>query len=249
MAPSRTIDHGNVLLSILKSTPQFTEKQGQYLAFIYTYALVNRRPPAEADMQALLRSHASLRASDGCRAREAGADSADPKTGEKHRVVPIRRQNPSAAAPTAPFLCVEVLVDEHDLSAPRIARRETTGWTRAQGTVASPGTLPEFVDSAGASRRVRSCARGGAPCAPAEPRAARRHVDCAACALLPSAVRPKWAKAAHAAPLREWPFRTGRRRPVRRGGGPAGPAGSHSEGLPVDRKNVRHVDPSGARST
>ena len=30
----------------------FTEKQGQYLAFIYTYALINRRAPAEADMQA-----------------------------------------------------------------------------------------------------------------------------------------------------------------------------------------------------
>ena len=52
MAPFRTIDHGNVRLSILKSTPRFTEKQGQYLAFIYTYALLNRRPPAEADMQA-----------------------------------------------------------------------------------------------------------------------------------------------------------------------------------------------------
>jgi DNA-binding MarR family transcriptional regulator len=52
MAPSRSIDHGNVLLSILNSTPRFTEKQGQYLAFIYTYALVNLRPPAEADMQA-----------------------------------------------------------------------------------------------------------------------------------------------------------------------------------------------------
>lgn len=31
--------------------PPFTEKQGQYLAFIYTYALVNGRAPAEADMQ------------------------------------------------------------------------------------------------------------------------------------------------------------------------------------------------------
>jgi Mn-dependent DtxR family transcriptional regulator len=30
---------------------QFTEKQGQYLAFIYTYTKLNRRPPAEADMQ------------------------------------------------------------------------------------------------------------------------------------------------------------------------------------------------------
>src|SRR5207244_11009885 len=29
----------------------FTDKQGQYLAFIYTYAHMFRRPPAEADMQ------------------------------------------------------------------------------------------------------------------------------------------------------------------------------------------------------
>jgi DNA-binding MarR family transcriptional regulator len=29
----------------------FTEKQGQYLAFIYTYAHMFGRPPAEADMQ------------------------------------------------------------------------------------------------------------------------------------------------------------------------------------------------------
>lgn len=29
----------------------FTEKQGQYLAFIYTYVHMFRRPPAEADMQ------------------------------------------------------------------------------------------------------------------------------------------------------------------------------------------------------
>nr|MDT0667041.1 hypothetical protein [Micromonospora sp. DSM 115978] len=29
----------------------FTEKQGQYLAFIYTYAHMFRHPPAEADIQ------------------------------------------------------------------------------------------------------------------------------------------------------------------------------------------------------
>lgn len=29
----------------------FTEKQGQYIAFIHAYTLVNRRAPAEADMQ------------------------------------------------------------------------------------------------------------------------------------------------------------------------------------------------------
>jgi DNA-binding MarR family transcriptional regulator len=30
---------------------RFTEKQGQYLAFIYAYTLVLGRPPAEADLQ------------------------------------------------------------------------------------------------------------------------------------------------------------------------------------------------------
>src|SRR5438874_11705026 len=29
----------------------FTEKQGKYLAFIYTYSHMFRRPPAETDMQ------------------------------------------------------------------------------------------------------------------------------------------------------------------------------------------------------
>lgn len=31
--------------------PPFTELQGQYLAFIYAYSKIHRRPPAEADMQ------------------------------------------------------------------------------------------------------------------------------------------------------------------------------------------------------
>jgi repressor LexA len=29
----------------------YTEKQGQYLAFIYYYTKINGRPPAQADMQ------------------------------------------------------------------------------------------------------------------------------------------------------------------------------------------------------
>jgi len=33
------------------SAQSFTEKQGQYLAFIYTYSHMFGRPPAEADMQ------------------------------------------------------------------------------------------------------------------------------------------------------------------------------------------------------
>jgi len=32
------------------SRPDFTTKQGQYLAFIHAYTLVNGRPPAEADI-------------------------------------------------------------------------------------------------------------------------------------------------------------------------------------------------------
>jgi repressor LexA len=33
----------------------FTEKQGQYLAFIYYYTKLNGRPPAEADMERYFR--------------------------------------------------------------------------------------------------------------------------------------------------------------------------------------------------
>jgi len=33
------------------SSPRFTEKQGQYLAFIYTYTLLNKQPPAETDFR------------------------------------------------------------------------------------------------------------------------------------------------------------------------------------------------------
>jgi DNA-binding MarR family transcriptional regulator len=48
----KTIDHATAQMSIDSSPPRFTETQGQYLAFIYYYDLVNRRPPAEADIQA-----------------------------------------------------------------------------------------------------------------------------------------------------------------------------------------------------
>ena len=34
-----------------RASSRFTEKQGQYIAFIHTYTLLNRRPPAEADFQ------------------------------------------------------------------------------------------------------------------------------------------------------------------------------------------------------
>jgi repressor LexA len=31
----------------ISPSPRFTDKQGQYLAFIYTYTLLNRQPPAD----------------------------------------------------------------------------------------------------------------------------------------------------------------------------------------------------------
>ncbi len=36
-------------------TARYTPQQGQYLAFIYAYTTIHRRPPAEADMQAFFR--------------------------------------------------------------------------------------------------------------------------------------------------------------------------------------------------
>jgi len=37
------------------SHPNFTSRQGQYLAFIHAYTLVNERPPAQADIQRFFR--------------------------------------------------------------------------------------------------------------------------------------------------------------------------------------------------
>lgn len=38
-------------MSIPPATPNFTDTQGQYLAFIHLYTKLNRCPPAEADIQ------------------------------------------------------------------------------------------------------------------------------------------------------------------------------------------------------
>ena len=38
-------------MSTSSPSPRFTDKQGQYLAFIHAYSLLNGRPPAEADME------------------------------------------------------------------------------------------------------------------------------------------------------------------------------------------------------
>ncbi|MBI5604178.1 MAG: SOS response transcriptional repressor [Deltaproteobacteria bacterium] len=35
---------------------RFTEKQGQYLAFIYNYTIISGRPPAEVDLERFFRT-------------------------------------------------------------------------------------------------------------------------------------------------------------------------------------------------
>lgn len=46
------MDQKSMALSELRSAcPGFTDKQGQYLAFIWVYSLINARAPAERDMQ------------------------------------------------------------------------------------------------------------------------------------------------------------------------------------------------------
>jgi repressor LexA len=41
-------------------TPRFTKAQGQYLAFIYYYTKIHRRPPAEMDMAIYFRAEPSI---------------------------------------------------------------------------------------------------------------------------------------------------------------------------------------------
>ena len=47
-----TVDHGTLIVPIPTTpTAPYTERQGQYLAFIHAYTKVNGRPPSQADMQ------------------------------------------------------------------------------------------------------------------------------------------------------------------------------------------------------
>jgi Mn-dependent DtxR family transcriptional regulator len=43
------------MAGVSRSAKTFTPKQGQYLAFIYLYTRLHRRPPAETDMQEYFR--------------------------------------------------------------------------------------------------------------------------------------------------------------------------------------------------
>jgi hypothetical protein len=54
----------------------FTPKQGQYLAYIYLYTRLHRRPPAETDMQEYFRVSPPSVSPDGA---YPGTDRPDPK--------------------------------------------------------------------------------------------------------------------------------------------------------------------------
>jgi repressor LexA len=43
------------MAAVSRCEKTFTPKQGQYLAFIYAYTRLHRRPPAETDMQQYFR--------------------------------------------------------------------------------------------------------------------------------------------------------------------------------------------------
>ena len=72
----------------------YTEKQGQYLAFIYYYTKVNGRPPAERDIQRHFRTtppavHNMVKA-----LHERGLIERTPGKARSIRVVPPREQLP-----------------------------------------------------------------------------------------------------------------------------------------------------------
>ena len=46
-----TVNHGGLRVDLPRHTTRYSERQGQYLAFIHAYAKVNGRPPAQADIQ------------------------------------------------------------------------------------------------------------------------------------------------------------------------------------------------------
>jgi hypothetical protein len=45
----------NLMAGVSPPAKTFTPKQGQYLAFIYAYTRLHRRPPTKADMQLYFR--------------------------------------------------------------------------------------------------------------------------------------------------------------------------------------------------
>ena len=95
------------------SHPRFTPRQGQYLAFIHAYTLVNERPPAQPDIQRFFRLtppsvYQMLLTLErgGLISRRAGCPAEYHRPG---RSCPLARVGPSAGS-TGQNHCAEVLV-------------------------------------------------------------------------------------------------------------------------------------------
>src|SRR5271163_2832139 len=91
--------------------PGFTPKQGQYLAFIDAYARVHRPPPAEADMQKILRRNPAFGPPDDSHPRTRRPYSTPTGRAPQHRDSrPSRGPTRLASSnPTGQNLCAEVL--------------------------------------------------------------------------------------------------------------------------------------------
>jgi len=95
---------------------EFTPRQGQYLAFIHAYTLVNGRPPAQADMQRFFRVTPPAVHQLLLTLEKGRADLANPRRSARHRHA--GRPQPTAR-PTARIRanrqihCAEVLGVHH----------------------------------------------------------------------------------------------------------------------------------------
>src|SRR5215208_5883879 len=110
------------------SEQPFTDRQGQYLAFIDAYTRVHGRPPAETDMQRHFRvsppsvRQSALRASDGAHAGAPRPGPPPARGGAQHRGAP-RPRRPARLTPsrTRQILCAEELVVQVCLDQDRFA--------------------------------------------------------------------------------------------------------------------------------
>ena len=81
---------------------KFTQKQGQYLAFIYNYTKIHVRPPAEADMQRYFRVTRTICTSDGSHSGEERTYHPSPRTSPINPVASSERGNPTAGVNKLP---------------------------------------------------------------------------------------------------------------------------------------------------
>lgn len=74
--------------------PEYTRKQGQYLALIYYYTKLNRVPPTEADMQRYFRTTAPSVHQMVLKLEEKGFISRKPRTPRSIQILLTRDQLP-----------------------------------------------------------------------------------------------------------------------------------------------------------